>query len=87
MIHRYYYHTRGTSARDIAFIAGKGQPHRTELVDPAAGDVRQVEKIDLDGNSGNGRLDRSSGLAHETARRAQRIDRGAVYSAKEPDTT
>jgi hypothetical protein len=27
---RYYFHNRGASADDPAFIAGKGQPHRTD---------------------------------------------------------
>ena len=40
---RLYYHTRHTTALDPAFIAGRGQPHRTETLDPISGDVLQLE--------------------------------------------
>lgn len=78
--HRYSFHTRGTSARDLAFIAGKGQPHRTELVDPGTGDVHQIEE------SAWAALpvttvspDRPAYLAVETARTMERTDGGVVY--------
>ena len=80
VMHRYSYHTRGTSARDLAFIAGKGQPHRTELIDRETGEVCQVEEstwaaLPVTTVS----ADRPAYLAAETVRTMQRTDGGVVY--------
>ncbi len=42
--HRYSFHNRAANGDDPGFLAGKGQPRRTELLDPATGEVRQVEE-------------------------------------------
>lgn len=78
--HRYYYHTRGTSARDAAFIAGKGQPHRTELFDPSTGDVRQLEESTWTAIAVA--ATRPAYLAAETMRTSQQIESGTVYASE-----
>jgi len=80
VLHRYFSHTRGTSARDPAFIAGKGQPHRTELVDPATGEVRQLEESAWNALAVTTASAGSPAyLAAETARTMERIDAGVSY--------
>jgi RHS repeat-associated protein len=78
--HRYSFHTRGTSARDLAFIAGKGQPHRTELVDPATGAVAQIEESTWTAFPVTTvSPDQPAYLAAESVRTMQRVDAGVVY--------
>lgn len=81
---RLYYHTRHTTARDPAFIAGRGQPHRTETFDPDAGALLQLEESTWEARTvaGTG-PDTPAYLALETRRSSQRLDGGIAYESEE----
>ena len=83
---RLYYHTRHTTALDPAFIAGRGQPHRTETLDPISGDVLQLEHsvwtaIQVAGTS----PDAPAHLAVETQRRSERLHLATAYESEQAD--
>lgn len=79
---KFYFHNRTTTARDPAFIAGKGQPHRTELIDEA-GQVRQRDESEWSARP----LPTEDGqhpayLAVETRRISRRMQAGEVYESE-----
>jgi RHS repeat-associated protein len=77
---RQFFHTRGASARDPAFIAGKGQPHRTELLDPATAEVRRIDEAAWQARGvATADPSRPAYLALETRRTSRRLEGGVVY--------
>ena len=83
---RFYFHNRGTSARDLAFIAGKGQPHRSELIDPATGEVCRVEESVWEARPVETVApDRHAYLAQERSRESKRFQAGTVYESERID--
>ena len=80
---RLYYHTRHTTARDPSFIAGRGQPHRTETLDPETSELRQLEEAEwiavrVAGTSD----DRPGQLALQRAQSSARLEGGVVYESE-----
>jgi RHS repeat-associated protein len=81
---RYFFHTRATTARDPEFLAGRGQPHRTELFDPASGELRRIDESTWSARP----LDTVEGAGHaylavETERVSRRIEAGIEYEREE----
>lgn len=81
---RLYFHNRGVSADDPQFIAGKGQPHRTELLDPASDEVRQVDESEWKALPvPTSSPDRPAYLAVESRRTSRRFQGGVVYEREQ----
>lgn len=77
---RITYHTRLTTARDPAFIAGRGQPHRTETFDPENGQISLLEESDWAAARVAGSSDDSPAfLAYEARRISRRLQEGIEY--------
>jgi RHS repeat-associated protein len=80
VLHRIFFHNRGATADDPAFIAGKGQPHRTEIIDPATNEVCQVDESQWAAQPAPGTSsDRAAYLALEKERRSRRLQDGAPF--------
>ena len=80
---RLWYHTRHTTARDPSFLAGRGQPHRTETLEPASGELRQLEQAEwvavrVPGTSD----DRPGHLALQRTQSSARLEGGVVYESE-----
>ena len=85
---RYYFHNRGASAADPAFQAGKGQPHRTELIDPLTGEVRQREDSTWEARVVPGTTaDKPAYLSLHTSRLNNHFEAGVVYESETIDNT
>lgn len=81
---RFYYHTRHTTARDPAFIAGRGQPHRTETFDTASGEMLQREQSEWTAQQVAGTAAANPAwLALETTRVSERLYLGATYEREQ----
>ena len=85
---RLFYHTRHTTARDPAFIAGRGQPHCTELLDPVTDQVRRLEEaewvaIRIPGTS----EERPGWLALQRTESNQQFEEGVVYMEEQSTST
>ena len=78
---RNYYHNRRQTASDSAFIAGKGQPQRMEILDPSNGEVRQRDESEW-----QARLiptidpSQKAWITFQSLRKTLRLQDGAVYS-------
>jgi RHS repeat-associated protein len=76
---RYYFHNRAAGGPG-GFAPGKGHPYRTELVNPATGEVRKVDRATWDARPVTGsRPHDPAYLGVEAARESERIDGGAAY--------
>lgn len=83
-LRRYYFHTRGATADDPAFIAGKGQPHRTELIDPASKEIRQADESKWSARQvAATAADRPAYLALETERSSRRFQNTVIYEQEQ----
>ena len=81
---RFYFHNRGTTADDPAFIAGKGQPHRTEVLNPTTGEIRQIEEAIWAARLvPTASVDRPAYLAVHTERTSRRLQASAVYEQEQ----
>ncbi|NUN12960.1 MAG: VCBS repeat-containing protein [Myxococcales bacterium] len=80
-VHQVYsFHNRTTRATDLEFVAGKGQPHRTELRDPTTGELRRLDRSTWTARPlAEGTLRNGPWLALETVRTSERLEGGAVY--------
>lgn len=80
---RMWFHNQTATATVPAFIAGRGQPHRTEHLDPATGEVRAASTSTWDalpvpgGDAGAGPF-----ITVETQRQSQRLQDGAEYESE-----
>lgn len=76
----FFFHNRTTRATDLEFVAGKGQPHRTELRDTATGELRRVDQSTWVARPIEaGTTERGPWLALESRRTSERLQDGAVY--------
>jgi RHS repeat-associated protein len=84
LVQRVTYHTRHATARDPAFIAGRGQPRRTETLDPATGAVRVLEESDWALRRVAGTADANPAhLAYQAGRSSRRLQDGAEYERED----
>jgi RHS repeat-associated protein len=80
VMQRYYFHNRATSRSDPAFLAGKGQPHRTELINSVTGQVHQVEESDWEARVVPGTApDCPAYLALQKTHNIRHLEDGVVY--------
>jgi RHS repeat-associated protein len=77
---RMYFHNRGTSALDPAFVAGRGQPRRTEVLDQV-GSVRRVDEAEWEAAPVTGTT--TAYLALLKRKTGTRIENGAPYETEE----
>ena len=81
---RMFYHTRNATARDPAFVAGRGQPHRTEMVDPTTGSIYRREEADWTTQQVAGTSeDRPGYLALQQRRSSVRLESGTPFEAED----
>jgi RHS repeat-associated protein len=84
---RYFFHNRATAGDDPGFLAGKGQPRRTELIDQASGEIRQIEESVWEARQVAGTTpDRPAWLAVQSLRASRRLEAGEVYEREEIET-
>lgn len=83
VVQRLWFHNRNTSGDDPSFIAGKGQPRRTEVVDAATNEVRRRDESTWVASlvAGSTAL-RPAYLALEKVRASERIEAGVAFEAE-----
>lgn len=80
---RLWFHNQLASAGVPAFDAGRGQPHRLEVADPATGEVRMVSTSTWSAlPTDPDHVESGSWLAVETGRTSTRLDGGVPYSTE-----
>ncbi len=80
-VQRLWFHNQVGSAGVPAFEAGRGQPHRTEVIDPATGKIKSIATSTwsaLPADSGN--LPARAWLAVEMERTSKRLEGDVVYA-------
>ncbi|HEY7663922.1 MAG TPA: toxin TcdB middle/N-terminal domain-containing protein [Xanthobacteraceae bacterium] len=80
VIQRMYFHNRSASATDPAFVAGRGQPRRTEVLDPT-GAVRRVDEAEWDAVPVAGTA--TAYLALQKRKTGTRMQDGAAYESED----
>ena len=84
---RMTYHTRHATARDAAFIAGRGQPHRTETLN-ATGDVCVLDESEWTTARIAGTADDAPAfLTFEARRTSRRLQAGVEYDREQVQHT
>ena len=83
--HQFFHNQVGT-ATTPAFVAGRGQPYRTDVLDPVTGEVLQASTatwtaIPVDAD----RPELGAWIAVQSQRRAERADDGTIYSTETVD--
>jgi RHS repeat-associated protein len=83
---RYYFHNRTATARDPAFQAGKGQPHRTELLDDATLAVLRLDESTWEAHAvTTAHPEFPAYLALERVRSSRRLQGGAAYESEQSE--
>ncbi|UOB07646.1 FG-GAP-like repeat-containing protein [Streptomyces sp. HP-A2021] len=76
-----YFHNQVATANTPAFVAGRGQPYRTDVVDPATGDILQSSRSDWDALPADpAHPEAGAWLAIERSRSATRFHDGTPYA-------
>lgn len=81
IVWRYYFHNRLNDPLTPALSSGKGQPYRTDLIDPLSGEIRKVEVAQWEGRLlADAAPDRPAYLTVEVKRTSRRLQGGATYA-------
>lgn len=82
---RYHFHNRAPGGSST-FEAGRGHPRRTELIDPATGEVRKVDEAVWEARAVAGSAAEAPAyLTVEVSRTSSRIEAGSTYHREQID--